>query len=437
MFSDLSSNLVSIIYLILTPIYKALQRTIWRITGVQSERAATSTCYERAVHVQHVLWKGKTSHLTASNTNEFWTTHERFDHPRILLDPSVSLYNITLTEVIFVKTATDVDIYSSDAHPFTKWAQNVNAEKLYTIPMEAFHRLADETGDPQVPVTSIWLSSIGRCGCTLLSQVFEKVPGTIAISEPDAVSLITITSKTEAAPEEVMQKLLRSVIRLQCKTLPEAQRIILKVGAHTFAEVKVICEMFPKIKHLFLYRDSLPYAMSCKALAMSELTGKILKAFADSDFLAKIFPGFRRARYKMSSRIDRYDHALDNIASNMTFVGHWMILCAGLMMRYKEFRKSGIPIFAVKYEELVMEKEGMVRALFQKLDIPEKHVTKALAAFEVDSQRGSWISRKSTGTRFPLTPRELADGNIVLDRYGFPRFGEKIDLPGRLQPAVY
>ncbi|XP_067676100.1 uncharacterized protein [Haliotis asinina] len=434
MFSDLSSNLVSIIYLILTPIYKVLQRIIWRISAVQSERAAASTCYERAVHVQHVLWKRKTSHLTASNTNEFWTTHERFDHPRILLDPSISLYNITLTEAIFVKTATDVNIYSSDAHPFTKWAQNVNAEKLYTIPMEAFHRLADETGDPQVPV--IWVSNTGRCGSTLLSQVFEKVPGTIAISEPDAVSFITITSKTEAAPEEVMRKLLRSVIRLQCKTLPGAQRIILKVGAHTFAEVKVICEMFPKIKHLFLYRDSLPYAMSCKALAMSELTGKILKVFADSDVLAKIFPGFRRAMFKMFSRIDRYDHALDDIATNFTFVGHWMILCAGLMTRYKEFRESGIPIFAVQYEELVKEKEGMVRALFQKLDIPEKHVSKALAAFEVDSQRGSTISRKSLVNRLPLTPRELYDCNFVSDLFGFPKFGEKIDLPGRLQPLV-
>ncbi|XP_046570973.1 uncharacterized protein LOC124279214 [Haliotis rubra] len=435
MFSDLSSSLVSIIFLILTPIYKVLHGLIWRITGVQSACAATSTCYGRAVHVQHVLWKRKVSHATSSNTNEFWTTHERFDHPRILLDPSVSLYNITSTEAIFLKTDKDVDIYSSDTHPFMKWAQAVNAEKVYTIPVEAFHRLADETGDPQVPV--IWLSSTGRCGSTLLSQVFEKVPGTIAIGEPEALISVTTLSKLETCPEEEVLKLLQSVIRLQCKTLPGAQRIIMKVASFTFAEVKVICEMFPEIKHLFLYRDSLPYAVSAKGLTQSEFLTKLAKVVIDSDLLARFFPGLRQSLYKMFSRVDRYDHDLEDMAVKLCMIGHTMIMTSALMTRYTEFRKSGIPIFAVQYEELVKEKEGMVRALFQKLNVPEKHVLKALAAFEVDSQRGSSISRKSTGTRFPLTPRELSDGNIVLERYGFPRFGEKIDLPGRLQPAVY
>ncbi|XP_067681904.1 uncharacterized protein [Haliotis asinina] len=435
MFPELSSNFVSSIFLILTPIYKVLQGFIWRITGVQSEREATSTCYERAVHVQHVLWKRKVSHMTPSNTNEFWTTHERFDHPRILLDPSVSLYNITLTEAIFLKTDKDVDIYSSDTHPFMKWAQALNAEKLYIIPMEAFHRLADETGDPHVPV--IWLSSIGRCGSTLLSQVFEKVPGTITLGEPEALISVTMLSKLETTPEEEVVKLLRSAIRLQCKKLPGAQRIIMKVASFTFAEVKVIYEMFPEIKHLFLYRDSLPYAVSGKGFAQSEFLAKLTKVMMDSDLLARFFPGLRRNLYKMYARVDRYDHDLEDIAVNLCMVGHAMIMSSALMTRYKEFRDSGIPIFAVQYEELVKEKEGMVIALFQKLDIPEKHVTKALVAFEVDSQRGSSISRKSTGPRFPLTPRDLADGDIVLERYGFPRFGEKIDLPGRLQPAVY
>ncbi|XP_071095303.1 uncharacterized protein [Haliotis cracherodii] len=435
MFSELSSSLLSVIFVILTPVYKVLQGVLWRITGVKSARAATNTCYERAVHVQHVFWKRKVSHMKPSDTNEFWTTHERFDHPRILLDPSISLYNITSTEAIFLKTDKDVDIYSSDTHPFMKWAQVLNAEKVYTIPIVAFHRLADETGDPQLPV--IWVSSTGRCGSTLLSQVFEKVPGTIALGEPDALTYITLLNKSEAAPEEVVRELLRSVIRLQCKTLPGAQRIVLKVAAFTFAEVKDICEMFPKIKHLFLYRDSLPYAVSTKGLTQSEIKGQIFKALIDSDLFGRFFPGVRRDVYTTMTRIDRNDHDLEDIASNLTFVGLWMILSAAIMTRYKEFRESGIPIFALKYEDLLKEKEGMVKALFQKLDIPWKHVSKALAAFEVDSQRGSSISRKSTGSRSPLTPRELSDGNIVLERYGFPRFDESIDLPGRLQPAVY
>ena len=38
-------------------------------------------------------------------------------------------------------------------------------------------------GDPQVPV--IWLSNTGRSRGTMLCQVFESVPGTLAIMEPD------------------------------------------------------------------------------------------------------------------------------------------------------------------------------------------------------------------------------------------------------------
>ena len=52
--------------------------------------------------------------------------------------------------------------------------------------------LAETIGDPKVQV--ILISTACRCGGTMLTHVFESVPRTLAINQPDAPTLRTAFS---------------------------------------------------------------------------------------------------------------------------------------------------------------------------------------------------------------------------------------------------
>ena len=61
--------------------------------------------------------------------------------------------------------------------------------ELIRMPNESFLRLADELGDPMGKI--VILSNTGRCGSTLLTQLFEQLPKTVAISEPEVLMAFT------------------------------------------------------------------------------------------------------------------------------------------------------------------------------------------------------------------------------------------------------
>ena len=92
--------------------------------------------------------------------------------------------------------------------------------------IHTFHTLANTIGDPVVLV--IWLSNIGRCGSTVLCHVFEKVPGTLVLSEPDApMNLCQMQSLTHVLDKEY-NNIMRSTVRVLCKPYPKADRSLSK-----------------------------------------------------------------------------------------------------------------------------------------------------------------------------------------------------------------
>lgn len=57
------------------------------------------------------------------------------------------------------------------------------------MPIESFLTLADQVGDPVGKL--VILSNTGRCGSTLLTQVFEDLPHTVTLSEPEVLMAFT------------------------------------------------------------------------------------------------------------------------------------------------------------------------------------------------------------------------------------------------------
>ena len=103
-------------------------------------------------------------------------------NPDFVLQSNFSLYAITDREAFFVETPEKVNIYSSNVQPFFCVAQFLFAKNVIKMSITEFVDLAERIGDPAVPV--IWVSNTGRCGGTMLCQMFETVPGTLLIHEP-------------------------------------------------------------------------------------------------------------------------------------------------------------------------------------------------------------------------------------------------------------
>ena len=153
-----------------------------------------------------VLWKHKFAILSVTSPINFLCLFRTRVSPEYVLRPAVSLYAITRKKAIFVETPESVNIYSSDVHPFFLAAQFLTATKVINLTIRDFLCLAEKVVDPTVPV--IWVSNTGCCGGTMLTQVFESVPGTLVIHEPDPPTTVHHLNENtfEDSEYEVMLK---------------------------------------------------------------------------------------------------------------------------------------------------------------------------------------------------------------------------------------
>ena len=118
-------------------------------------------------------------------------------------------------------------------------------------------QLAEEIGDP--PGTLVLLSNSGRCGSTLLTQLFEGMPNTLAISEPEVLMPFAHDALFDDVPRERRLVLIRSCIRLLCKSARIDKNgvpptVLIKPKAHGIAIAKELSELYPEMKHLYMYR---------------------------------------------------------------------------------------------------------------------------------------------------------------------------------------
>jgi hypothetical protein len=81
------------------------------------------------------------------------------------------------------------DVLKHTTGPFMYINQFRLCGELIRMPIDSFLRLADEVGDPVGKM--VILSNTGRCGSTLLTQLFEELPNTVAISEPEVLMAFT------------------------------------------------------------------------------------------------------------------------------------------------------------------------------------------------------------------------------------------------------
>lgn len=157
----------------------------------------------------------------------FFFRHVRYTHPEAVLAPNVTLLNLDPHFAVFaVVQGPNKDVLKHTTGPFMYINQFKLCSELIRLPIESFLRLAEEIGDPVGKL--VILSNTGRCGSTLLTQLFEELPHTVAISEPEVLMAFTHGKDFDDEEPKRKQEILQACIRLLCKN-------------HRGQDIKCIC----------------------------------------------------------------------------------------------------------------------------------------------------------------------------------------------------
>ena len=378
--------------------------------------------YERSATIHRILWKRKLLEVAECTPGDFLTWPILNVHPKYILKQNVSLYAITKDVAVFVETPEGIDIHRSDVHPFLYMAQFEQCQRVITIPVQFFHRLAGEIGDPSCHV--ILLSNTGRCGSTIVGQIIESVPGTLLMSEPDALTNLAYMRVARLLTEGEQDKWLASVIRVICK--PHDQntiRICIKPRFCAMIQMESLFRLFPDIKQMFLYRNSLETISSFLKFSAIRPSQKILRFCADTDRIAAVFTSPRALNIQvlgiMHENQFKDPKAMDTYEMIATF---W----ASAVCLAKRLKSSNNDLLLLKYEDLIDKPYKFCSELFKAVDIDISEVNNALCALEKDSQKGTTMAERSSG-KDPwrhFTNDSIQKANIILSKYQLPPLGD-------------
>ena len=416
--------------------------------------------------------------LSPCSSSDFIATHERHCAPEYVLQDHVTLYAVSATEAVFVETSADVDVHSSDCNAFFRVGQFLNARRLIRMPLTSLYNLAaelllasndnsacsrslladpaaahndataDDDYDEDVTIAAherlllkqpfnkklVFISMTGRCGSTLLLQLFEGTGRrrTLTLSEPDVLNSLAQLERHMTATEHDL--LIKSCVLLLCK--PRAAASAEAAAVHTTYVIKLVPptihmvpklhRLFPTARHVFTYRQGLDVAKSSYRIA--EQMPLILLLLLSSKL-----PSQHAQRMAAAMGVPRATFA--DIASNdVALFYYFWSFC---VRAYHECRRRCVDIAAVKYEHLLANPRRCARQVFDhcafacsdaELDDIVPRVTSR------DSQMASPLSHDivSRCASPRVSTKDIEVMNEIARQNGVPGVAETCQLDGTI-----
>jgi hypothetical protein len=368
------------------------------------------------------------------------------DACRLVEDPRVTLFCLddARREAVFVETAAGRDL---TAFPFYYQAQMENAVRLFTLPYDDLHKLAAGVGDRFSNL--ILTYSVGRCGSTLLSRAFRRIGTVLDLSEPEVYLHIVGLRPGNGRRDAELRRLLQSCTRLLYKPSGSGDTLAIKFRSFSIAIADLMHDVYPEAKALFLYRNAESWARS-QARAFDVFTPSaeqfLDRVLAENpDFLRRAMPlAAQYVRQYLRQRLRPRDYlALSALAlaqrlpllrgraptpaaymkpqihsyprAKLTVL-QWL----QVMHTYLELDASGIPMLAVRYEDMQSAPRRVLEGIFAYCGLPAERLPEAEGAFAEDSQQGSTLARERLAGKkeAEFTAEHLAQLREVLSEHG-------------------
>ncbi len=329
---------------------------------------------------------------TTDLTNFVVSEGEQVPAEIVIDNPNISLYCIDdpNQQAIFVETPPEVDLSQS---PFFYDAQYQHALRLIAVPYEEFHRIADTLASPNL----IMLYSVGRCGSTLISQALNTVEGVRSLSEPDMFTQIHFMAYLDRSREPDYVCLLKSCIRMLGKGTPA---LALKFRAMCIHIGDLLYRAAPDAHNLFLYRHQEAWARSM---------GLIFRTPEQRRVPMTEFPIHRRSMAPLSIPFAER-HGREPSFDEFTALS-WL----SMMGKYRSLYDAGMPLLAVRYEDILAEPQRALAAIFDYCGLSSASVERAYEVFSRDSQEGTIWSRDNRQAMMvaPLDDEDYAQMRAV------------------------
>lgn len=329
-----------------------------------------------------IINKTKSKITSFSNRDDFELKPDgQVDKSVIINNPNITPYalDIDRKEVVFVENSIKDNLLE---HPFFYQAQYLYAQRVITISFRDFNELSESLPSPEASL--IFLYSIGRCGSTLMSKVFNEIGNTISISEADTFTQLVSEIDHKTLNSIETKDLIESLMKVLYKPsfIKDADYLFLKFRSFCTEIAGDINSVFPKSKNIFMYRDLSPWIKSC-AKAYDIFNEKSIVWMRQNDGSLNTYVPLISLDKKAPPHLDPI-----KVLSYMWLSG--IDKCLQLI-------NSGMDITPLKYEDLISNPAGELIRLFQNIGIDEGLARKGVPSFDFDSQEGSLLSRKNLG----------------------------------------
>ncbi len=267
---------------------------------MRSRIQRSKACCNKSAHKLHIWGKHYLDIETPVRLRNFISTHEEFVDPEYVLKDGVTLLIVTATTAIFVEfDRKKRQPYCPDYGHFMG-GQFDTAAKVIVLPLTSFVQLAEKMSPG--PANLLFVHNHGRCGSTLLLNMFWHTGRVVTLAEPRALESVCLLSG-QAWPKDESRKMIRCVIRMLTKPyggleLPTAAYVI-KPSLAGFAFADIFEQMYPESKSLFLYRD--PHS----TVILLRMVVARLPASALFYLLASIFPSLITSMIRTVGYADR------------------------------------------------------------------------------------------------------------------------------------
>lgn len=285
--------------------------------------------------------------------------------------------------------------------------------------------MAEMIGNPKRKMFIIGNSL--RAGSTIMTQIFETVPGMLTISESTGLECRKWDGESRA--------LLKDTFRILCKPHKRyPYGVCIKLFSEDVGCVPELFEMFPDIQMLFVYRDALSGIMSlCRCLYSFPLATLWVKA-VNSQLVHYFYPACRSRFFQVHGRIYEDDKTtVDMIEQMDATVMRVAIWAATIHIITDLTKRHASNIWTMDFSEFRKKPEKFIDTIFSVFSFPTYQVQNAYNILKEDSQRGTAMSRQQRVEKYVLPSTDSGQLNDVLDRYALPHIQEDVTLPNKIK----
>ncbi len=355
-----------LLFCAINTIFTLVRSLVWRLNGTTAEvkRRTEGQQVVNNCHRMRVLFNHFIDIVFPVNQSNFVLVHDGFVDPDYVLRDNVTLLRVTQKEAIFVEQDKAMKPAFSNDYSFATLGQMTTARYLIVMPLVSFLDLAERMENNEEKM--VIMHNIGRCGGALFVSCFEATGRAVAWNEPRVLDNIIARANFYWNRKDTRRVLRASFLMLGKTYNGFGERTLayaIKPSCACASYAEQIFELLPKAKHLLLYRDINVAATSCAKACMLvpcfsllHLTKLLNYPYAFAylmDVMVLPAMGFENMTYRCPLFVEfSYRFHLNGLRS------------------YFHLRDKGVPIQAVRYEDLANKPDQILPRLLELASMP-------------------------------------------------------------------